>query len=77
MEPDEVEIKLTKDEAIVLFEFLSRFSDSDELKIIHQSEERALWNLTCVFESTLSEPFRENYGEILEAARERLKDDPE
>ena len=74
METNEVEIKLSKDEAIVLFEFLSRFSDSDELKIIHQSEERALWNLTCIFESALSEPFRKDYENILWAARERLKD---
>jgi hypothetical protein len=46
MEKDRIEIKLTKDEAIVLFEFLSRFSDKDELKIEHQAEERAcgIWH---------------------------------
>ena len=75
MEKDQVEINLTKDEAIVLFEFLSRFSDKDELKIEHQAEERALWDLACILEKKLSEPFSENYREILEAARERLKDD--
>ena len=75
MKKDQVEIKFTKDEAIVLFEFLSRFSDKDELKIEHQAEERALWNLTCYFERELVEPFSENYCQILDAARERLKDD--
>jgi hypothetical protein len=75
MEKDRIKINLTKDEAIVLFEFLSRFSDKDELKIEHQAEERALWNLTCYFERELVEPFSENYGQILDAARERLKDD--
>lgn len=30
---EEIQIKLTHDEAIVLFEFFSRFSDTDELKL--------------------------------------------
>ena len=76
-ENEKIEIQLTRDEAIVLFEFLSRFSDTDKLNIEHQSEERALWNLTCVFEKTLSESFRNNYKEILKSARKRLQDSDE
>ncbi len=72
---DDIQITLTKDEALVLFEMLSRFSDSDKLSIEHQSEERALWNLNCSLESILAEPFDEKYLEILQAARERLKDE--
>ena len=75
MSDEEVIIKFSKDEAIVLFEFLSRFSNKDKLDIEHQAEERALWNLTCSFEKELSEPFLKDYVELLEAARERLKDD--
>ena len=71
---EEIDIQISKDEAIVLFEFLSRFSEKDKLKIEHQAEQRALWNLTCVFEKILAEPFREDYLEILKEARERLKD---
>lgn len=71
---NEVNIKLTKDEAIVIFEFLSRFSNKDSLNIEHQAEERALWNLACVFEKELSEPFNKDYDKLLEAARERLRD---
>ncbi|WP_037410982.1 hypothetical protein [Shewanella fidelis] len=47
-----VEIKLTEDEAWVLFEFVRRFSDSDKLDIEEQAEQRALWNLCCTFETT-------------------------
>jgi len=72
---DEIQITLTKDEALVLFEMLSRFSDSDKLAIEHQAEERALWNLNCSLESVLVEPLEENYFELLQAARERLKDE--
>ncbi|WP_127559257.1 hypothetical protein [Saccharospirillum alexandrii] len=72
---DEVEIRLTKDEALVLFEFLSRFSNEDKLSIQDQAEARALWNLTCVFEKTLAEPFSVDWNEIVERARDRLRDE--
>ncbi len=65
---------LSKEEAIVLFEFLSRFSDIETLNIKHQAEERVLWNLRSLLEEKLSEPFDKNYQEILKAARERIKD---
>lgn len=74
---EEVNIKLSKDEALVLFEFLSRYSDSEMLNIEHQSEARALWNLASIFEKELAEPLKKEYGELLEAARERLRDDIE
>ena len=75
MSEDDIQISLTKDEALVLFEMLSRFSDKEKLNIEHQSEERALWNLNCLLEQQLVEPFKENYLELLHAARERLKDE--
>jgi len=77
MSNEEVNIKFSKDEAIVLFEFLSRFSDKDKLNIEHQAEERVLWDLTCSFEKELTEPFLKDYEGLLEAARERLKDSVE
>jgi hypothetical protein len=58
----EIQISLTDDEALVLFEFLSRYSDTDELNVVDQAEQRALWNLCCVFEKTLVTPFSKDYG---------------
>lgn len=72
---EDVEIKLTKDEALVLFDFLSRFSNEDTLSIQDQAEERALWNLTCVFEKILAEPFSEEWQSIVKSARNRLRDE--
>lgn len=70
-----VNLSLTKDEALILFEFLSRFSESDsELTIEDQAEERVLWNLCCDLEKILVEPFQENYGELLNQAREKVRD---
>jgi len=77
MSEEDIKISLTKDEALVLFEMLSRFSDTDKLNIEHQSEERALWNIKCLIEEIIVEPFKDNYIELLQAARERLKDEVE
>ena len=69
-----VRIDLTSDEALVLFEFLQRFGDSDKLVLEDQAEERALWNLTCLLEKELAEPFAANYRQLLNQARDRLRD---
>ena len=72
--PDQVLLPLTVDEAIVLFEILLRYSDTDTLNIEDQAEQRALWNLCCIFEKQMVQPLDGNYVEILKAARARLRD---
>ena len=69
-----VRIELTSDEALVLFEFLRRFTDSDVLATEDQAEQRVLWNLCCVLEKVLVEPFSANYPDLLAEARNRLRD---
>lgn len=70
----EVQISLTADEALVLFEFLSRFEESNELTIVDQAEERALSNLLGPLQKQLVSPFQEDYAEQLRQARNRLRD---
>ena len=77
MSDDILKIELNKDEALVLFDFLSRFSEDEKLRIDHQAEERVLWNITCILEELLVEPFLDNYLELLEDAREKVKDSEE
>lgn len=72
--PSEVHLRLTPDEALVLFEFLSRYSDTDELVLEDQAEQRALWNLCCKLEKELVEPFNPDYVKLLQSARDRLRD---
>ena len=69
-----VTLQLSADEALVLFEFLGRFSTQEVLRIEDQAEERALWNLECLLEEQLVEPFSADYATSLAAARERLRD---
>jgi hypothetical protein len=71
----EVNITLTEDEAWVLFELTRRFSDSDKLNIEDQAEERALWNLCCIFEKTLHQESEIEYKEFIMQCRDRLRDE--
>ncbi len=50
MADTEVTLQITQAEAVVLFEFLSRYTETDQLQIHDQSEQQMLWNLLCVLE---------------------------
>lgn len=79
VEEREVVLRLSGDEALVLFEWLNRTNkatnDFGDL-VEDQAEQRALWNLTCLLERELVEPFSPEYLELVEQARERLRDRP-
>jgi hypothetical protein len=74
MSNERVSVELTSSEAIVLFEFLSRFSNDDILRIEDQAEERLLWDLCASLESILAEPLAGNYHELLAKARGQVRD---
>lgn len=71
----DVEIQLSKKEALVLFEFLSRFSEKDILGIEDQSETKVLSNIECSLEKDLVEAFQDNYIELIKEARNELRDE--
>jgi hypothetical protein len=79
LDPEEVTLRLTKAEALVLFEWLHRNEDRDESKtaryydIVDSAERIALWNLSCDLESALAEPFSSEYKQLVEAARAELR----
>ncbi len=75
MESNEITIKLRKDEALVLFEFLSRFNENDNKEIFQdQAEEKTLWIIEGQLEKILVEPFMPNYQDIIQEARNRIRD---
>jgi hypothetical protein len=63
---------LTSDQALVLFEWLSRLDERDELPVEDPAEEQVLWALHGQLEKALAEPFEENYHELVVAARGRI-----
>jgi hypothetical protein len=78
MENDKVNIELTKSEAIVFFEFICRFNEIEEFdQFEDQSEQRILWDIECMLEKELSEPFRADYLEIVAKSRENVRDKEE
>jgi hypothetical protein len=74
MSEDQISLRLPRAHALVLFEFLSRHSETDRLSIEHPSEERVLWDLCADLERQLVEPFRPDYKDVLERARTTVAD---
>jgi hypothetical protein len=72
--PD-ITLSLTDDEALVLFDFLARFTLENLLGIEDQSEQRVLWDLHCMLERQLGPIFDPQYHDLLNAARTSLRDE--
>ena len=66
-------LTLTRAEALVFFEFLSRFSQDQQLDTRDKAEELILWHLQCAFERALVEPFAPDYQSELDAARDAVR----
>jgi hypothetical protein len=74
-EQPKINLLLTKDEALVLFEFLGRLNQTEHPEIFEdQAEEKTLWTLEGQLEKQLAEPFDPNYKNILNQARNRIRD---
>ena len=68
----EYELKITEDEAIVLFEFFERFGEKERLYFVHPAEYIALMKLSAQIDKTTAVMFKPNYGELLQNAREKI-----
>jgi hypothetical protein len=67
-----IEIHLTQDQALVLFEFFARFQDSNRLRMLNNAEFIALSAVASQIQSTLAQPFDPNYAALLAEAQGRL-----
>lgn len=70
----DVTLTLTRDQAVVLFEWLARCNEEEGFGIEDPAEQRVLWDLEASLESTLVEPFKPEYEQLLAAARARVRD---
>ena len=72
----EITLTLSKEQALVLFEFLSRFNQDEHKEIFEdQSEEKMLWILEGQLQSILVEPFMPDYLDIILDARNKTRDE--
>ena len=67
-----IDFRLTKNEAIILFEFLSNL-EKNVPQFQYPSEEVVLNNILVSLEKQLSEPFQIDYSGILSTARSELR----
>lgn len=73
---DEIIIKLDIDEALVLYDFLSRINKKELKEIFEdQAELKTLWILEGQLEKQLVEPFKAEYTEIIRDARNKIRDE--
>ncbi|MBL8897878.1 MAG: hypothetical protein JNM84_09625 [Planctomycetes bacterium] len=71
-EDERVLLTLSKDEALVLFDWLSREEREGELPALDAAEVITLWRLHGALEKGMTEPFLSSYAERLAMARSRL-----
>ncbi|MGQ0827530.1 MAG: hypothetical protein ACT4ON_03940 [Bacteroidota bacterium] len=72
----EINIKVTKDEALVLFDFLVRFNQIKNNPLFEdQAEQRVLYDVECILEKKLTETFRKDYIDVIKEARNKIRDE--
>lgn len=62
---------LNKNEAIVLFELLSR--EERKINTLHYAEKKIIWKILGQLEKELAEPFKTDYTDLLENARKEVQ----
>jgi hypothetical protein len=67
-----VTLSLTHDQALVLFDWLSREDSKSRIPIEHQAEQEVLWEVEGQLERALVEPLKPDYALAVSSARERL-----
>ena len=71
-----ITIQLTEHEALVIFEFLARSSDSGEYRFVDPAEQTALWSLEGALEKEVP-CLSPDYGALLQQARNALRPEDE
>lgn len=75
MQSTRVKFELTSDEALVLYDWLTRFNQRDHADFADQAEERVLFDLEAMLEKVLVAPLQSNYAELLAQARSKVRDE--
>lgn len=73
---DAVYLRMSNDEALVLFDWVHRHEDADvELpQLVEDGAEReVLWSISAALEKLLAEPFRRDYANLLDEAKGRIR----
>lgn len=69
---DKVRLELSRDQALVLFEWLARSDDQRSLATAHEAEQIVLWVLEGELERALTIQLSPEYEQCVVEARERV-----
>jgi len=75
MRAKRVKIELTSDEALVLYDWLTRFNQRANIDFADQAEERVLFDLEAMLEKALVAPLQSDYANLLGQARSHVRDE--
>ncbi len=75
MRSKKVKIELTSDEALVLYDWLTRFNQRADTDFADQAEERVLFDLEALLEKALVAPLQSDYANALVQARSNVRDE--
>jgi len=67
-----IELKLSRDEALVLFEWLARFDEAQDKPLTDTAEQKVLWNLEAKLEQLLVEIVKPEYKSLVAQAKKNL-----
>jgi hypothetical protein len=68
-----VDVRLTIDEAVILFNFLNRVNDNEINRLIQdQSEQYLFWKIEGILERKLVEPYQPDFKQIVIDAQKRM-----
>ena len=69
-------LTISKNEALVLFDFLARFNEAEHSDVFEdQAEQKTLWVLEGQLEKQLVDPFKPDYKDIIKDARNKIRDE--
>jgi pyoverdine/dityrosine biosynthesis protein Dit1 len=69
---ENIAITLSREEALVLFEFFSRFAEKDDFTLRHNAEYLAFSRISAQLDKALVEPLQPDYSKLLHVARNRI-----
>lgn len=69
---DIVILKLSNDQALVLFEWLTKQDERGTFTFDHKSERQVMWAIQGQLEKSLTEPFADDYLTKLAEARAKI-----
>ena len=71
---DRIAIDVSVEEALVLFEWLTRTGDARAETLVDLAEQRALWSLEALLEREIQSVVRPDYNRLLDSARQTVRD---